>query len=269
MTIINYPDGSVFSSSAQTQSQVQTALQILTAQLLGLLISPLNLKISTTINSPNAVVDSSNLLYAGVSISSTDIPAGTTILSVSGNNIVLSANATGTSILEDAIAQDLNAPSLVRIGWQQQGQPGPSINVDTVAVIAQPIDTPFSRIKDGVLQGTSDTINIVDIYTRTWKAKWMFYGPNSMNRARYVASAWTTSFYVDSFLADFNLFVNPDVEEPGRNPELFQGQWWERVDMEAEFNEQITETLTVGTVGSVEIKIYDKTGQLADFTVQE
>jgi hypothetical protein len=75
--------------------------------------------------------------------------------------------------------------------------------------------------------------------------------------------------YVDSFLAGYNILVNPDVEEPGRSPDLFQGQWWERVIMKAEFNEQITETLTVGTVGSVEVKVYTKDGKLADFTVQE
>jgi hypothetical protein len=90
-----------------------------------------------------------------------------------------------------------------------------------------------------------------------------------LTHALLVKSAWTKVSYVDSYLSDSNLFVNPDVEEPGRNPEKFQGQWWERVNMEAELNEEVTETLTVGTVGSVEVQLYTKDGKVADFTVTD
>lgn len=266
MTTVNYPDGSIFTTNGQNQDDVETKFQLLTAQLLGILISPLNLKITLTSGLSAAVVDSSNLLYPGVSITGTGIPDGTTLLSVTGLNVVLSANATSTG-QEDAVAQDLNAPKVVRIGWQQQGQPGPDINKDTVAIIAQPIDTPYSRIRDGVYEGSADVIFYTDTFTRTWQVKWIFYGPNSLTNALLVKSPITTVGYVDTFLADINFLVNPDIEEPGRNPELFQGQWWERVDLKVEFNEQITETLTVGTVGSVEVLVYTKDGKLADFPI--
>jgi len=251
-----------------SQIQVETVLQTMTAQLLGLLMNPLNLHITLTSGSPNATVDSAALLYPGVTVTGTGIPTGTTILSLAGTSVVLSNNATATGV-EAAQAQDLTAPSLVRIGWQQQGQPGPSIDINTVAIIAQPRDTEFSRLRDSKLTGTTDTISNLDKFTRTWTVKWMFYGPDSLTHALLVKSAWTKVSYVDSILASSNLYVNPDVEEPGRNPELFQGQWWERVNMNAELNEEVTETLTVGTVGSVEVQLYTKNGKVADFTVTE
>jgi hypothetical protein len=265
-SIVTYPDGSILTSTALSDNQVETALQLLSAQVLGILISPLNLNVTLTANSPNAVVDSASLLYDGVTISATGIPPGTTILSISGVNIVLSNNAT-ISGTEPAIAQDLKATSVVRIGWQQQGQPGPSINSDTLAITAEPIDTPFSRLRDSV-QTTIGTINTqLDVFTRTWRVSWAFYGPHSLDYARAVKSAWTMVSFVDNFLSNYNLFVNPEIEEPSRNPDLFQSQWWERVTMKAEFSEQVTETLTVGTVESVEVKVYTKDGQLADITI--
>ncbi len=57
------------------------------------------------------------------------------------------------------------------------------------------------------------------------------------------------------------------MEEPRRVPEKIQGEWWERVDFFAEFNEQVTETLTVGTVGSVDVIGYTKDGKFTDITV--
>lgn len=266
MRTITFPDGSIFTSTALGDTEIETQFQLLSAQLLGLLISPLNLHVTLTNGSPNATVDNATLLYGGVTLVGTGIPSGTTILSLSGTNIVLSANATVTGV-EATVAQDLGAPGVVRVGWQQQGQPGPSINIDSVAITCVPIDTPYSRLRDAVLSGSGDTIIKTDVFTRTWKTSWMFYGPNSIDNARAIKSALTTVSFADSFLAQSNIYINPDIVEPIRNPELLQGQWWERADLEAEFNEQITETLTVGTVGSVEVQIYTKDGKLADFTI--
>lgn len=263
-----YPDGSILTSSALSQTEVETQLQLITAQLMGLLISPLNLQITLTLGLPTGIVNSSKLLYPGVTVTGTGIPANTIIISISGDIITLSNNST-TSGTFAIVAQDLNAPQVVRIGWQEQGQPGPSINSDSVAIIAQPIDHEFSRLRDSSLSGDSTTIINTDKSTRIWQVKWMFYGPNSLTNARVVVSAWIKVSYIDSFLADSNLFVNPDVKEPGRSPENFQGQWWERVNMEAELYEEVTETLTVGTVGSVEVKLYTKDGKLADFVITE
>ncbi|HEY1645142.1 MAG TPA: hypothetical protein VGF75_02035, partial [Candidatus Saccharimonadales bacterium] len=161
------------------------------------------------------------------------------------------------------------APSVIRTGWPQEGQPAPDINFDTVTIVAETKDTPYSRIRDGVYSGSDEIILYTDTYTRTWMGKWIFYGPNASLHALQIKSALSTVGFVDSVLAQINFYVNPDIEEPKRLKELFQGQNWERCDLFVEFNEEVTDTLTVGTVGSVEIQVYTKDGKLADFTVEE
>lgn len=268
-TITNFPDGSVFTTNAQLPSAVQTQLQLLSAQILGILMSALNLHITTTSGLATALVDNSNLLYSGVKVTATGIPDNTTILSISGLEIILSNNATSSVDDEPAVAQDLNAPSTIKTGWAQVGQPGPDISIDSVTIIAETIDTPYSRIRDGVYSGSGETILYTDTYTRTWMGKWIFYGPNASLHALQIKSALSTVGFVDSVLAQINFYVNPDIEEPKRLKEPFQGQNWERCDLRVEFNEQVTDTLTVGTVGSVEVEVYTKAGKLADFVVDE
>ncbi len=41
--------------------------------------------------------------------------------------------------------------------------------------------------------------------------------------------------------------------EPVRAPELFQSQWWERVDMYADFNELIVRNITIPVINQVPV----------------
>ena len=267
-TVITFPDGSSLSSTALTDDGIQQALQVATAQMLGIVAMPLNLNVTTIVGQSVAQVDSVNLLYVGELITATCFPDGTLILSVGpGPRISVSNNATvnGTS---PAVVTDPNVYAKVRIGWQQQGQPGPDINVDTATIMCYPKDTEFSRLRDAVYSdGPNLTSNMTDVFTRTWKICWTFYGSNSLDHARAVRSALITVPYFDVLLAESNLYVNPSIEEPQRVPELFQGEWWERVDLMAEFNEQVTEVFTVGTVATVPVTIYTDDGQSVAFTV--
>jgi hypothetical protein len=112
-----------------------------------------------------------------------------------------------------------------------------------------------------------DTITNTDVFTRRWRVYWTFYGPNSLDNARAVRSALITIQQFADLFAVSNLYVDPSIEEPHRVPENFQGEWWERVDLVAEFNEQVTETFTTGTIGSVEILGYTKDGQFITVTL--
>lgn len=267
MTTITYPDGSIFTSSALTQNQLQTTLQLITAQILGLTTSPLTVGFSFISGSNIATVTSSSLLYSGQLVVASALPDGTQITGVNGASVVLSNKAT-QSIQQNATVTDPLVWNKCRISWQEEGQPGPDINSDTVTIRATTIDTDYSRLRDGVLlPSENNTSTQQDIFTRTWSVFFSLYGPNSLLNAKIIQSAFIKIPYVDYQLAASNLYVNPSIAETGRNPELFQGEWWERADLTVEFNEEITETLTVGTVGSVEVKIYDKTGEIEDFTV--
>jgi hypothetical protein len=182
---------------------------------------------------------------------------------------------------------DLNDPNVwswVRIGWGTEGQPFNNITDDVTYIRAEPIDTDYSRLRDNQLVkdisigwgldewGSSrygSPIDMVgkDVFTRSWKTIWIFYGPNSLNNAKAVQSALIKVPFIDGLLAEKNLYINPSIHEPERVPENFQGQWWERVDLEVELNEQVTEILSVGSVKSVEIQVYTKDGMIADYTV--
>jgi hypothetical protein len=267
LTTVTYPDGVIFTTTALTDTQVDTALQILSAQSVGLLTSPLTLLFTFTLNSNVATVPSVSLLYDNQLVVAPDLPIGTTIVSISGLNVTLS-NAATASGSQNATVTDPLVWNTVRIGWQLSGQPGPDVLTDTITVRSTPIDTEFSRLRNSIgLPPESTVITQQDVYTRTWSVHWELYGSDAILNAKLIQSALIKASFADALLSALNLYVNPNIKEPIRNPELFQGQWWERVDFDAEFNEEITETLTVNTVASVEVEIFTKDGQIADFTV--
>lgn len=262
---INYPDGSSLTTAGLSQNDIQTALQIATLWMIGIIPS-LVVQMTLTSGQVAATVISSIPLYAGLAVSGTGITAGTTISSVSGSNVTLSSQAT-VSGQQNITVADPQAGSLVRIGWPQTGQPFNSISQDIAYLRCETIDTDYSRLRDSNWSNPVDVVVNTDTFTRAWKTCWTFYGPNALNNAKLVKSALTTVPFIDGLLASNSLYVNPSIPEPDRFREEFQGQWWERVDMEAEFNEQITEQVTLGVVESVEVKIYDKEGEQNDFTV--
>lgn len=268
MSVITYPDGSQLLSTAQSRLTIETAWQIATAQMLGILTSPLTMSITLVLNSASAVVANATLLYPGELIVATGIPANTTILSVTGTTIVMSANATVAG-LQTASVTDPQYPFKVRIGWAQFGEIGPSIDADTVGLTCIPVDTEYARMHDQVYTPNGDPtlITTTDVFTRAWRVRWIFYGPNSLDHARAVKSAIIGLQFVSDLLATYNIYVNPDVWEVDSHPENFEGQWWERADLQVNFNEQVTETFTVGAVESVEILMYNKDGKVADFTI--
>jgi hypothetical protein len=186
--------------------------------------------------------------------------------------------------------QDPLVYGCVRAGWQTMGQPAVKVDDNVIFVRCEPKDTAFSRLRnsvsvdlnpqftgygegqygDGVYGGASSgdiTQSWIDVHTRTWDAIITIYGPNSLDNARAVLAGLEDVSYIDSFLAGYNLYVNPDIEQPRRVPENFQGEWWERMDILIEFNEKVTESFTVGTVGTVVVTTYDKDGQLTSQTI--
>ena len=157
--------------------------------------------------------------------------------------------------------------SQVRVDWQTQGQPAWPINSDLCFLRAVEVDDFYNRIRDvETIYNDDETVTLLTTYTRVWRVFWMLYGPNSFDRARILRSALFGQTSHD-FLAASQLFFMTDPAAPVRVPELRDGQWWERVDFTAEFNEAVYETETAGLVKSVEIVVEDSSGTLADVTV--
>lgn len=162
----------------------------------------------------------------------------------------------------------INPPNyqMVRVDWQEQGQPferSPKEDICYVACV--PKDVEYSRVRDQQYTDVSNQVVEVWTYTKGWETSWVLYGTNAEDRARMIHSACFLDYFNDT-LALSNLFVVNDSSEVTRFPEHFNGQWWERADFRITLYEQVTETINDGKATSVEVKLFNPDGQVADFT---
>jgi hypothetical protein len=237
--------------------------------MLGIIADPFTVDLTTVTGQVLASVSSAVNLYSGELVVGTNVPSGTLIADVDSNaNTVFLSEKALTTETKTVTISDPNVWSKVRIGWQIEGQPGFPIDVNTTIVRCTPDEDGYSQTRDITrTDNDDDTISETDVFTRCWRTFWTFIGPNSVDRARAVRSALMKIQFVADNLAESNVYLIPDIPEPRRVPRNFQGQWWETVDMEVRFYEQVNEVSTTGTVASVEVTVYDKDGQLTDFTV--
>lgn len=178
------------------------------------------------------------------------------------------------SVTLTALGLAANAYASVRVGWQPQGQPGWALAEDVVIVNAIEDDDQYNRVRESqTLPNDADSILLLVTYTRVWRGMWTFYGPNSFDRARILKSALLATGVVPpaltahDVLALQNLYLVTDVSAPQRVPELYEKQWWERVDFSCQFNEQVQEATIVPSVASVEVIVENANGIVADITI--
>lgn len=146
----------------------------------------------------------------------------------------------------------------VRIAWPTVGAPSWKINEDIVFLRITPIDDKLARTLSIIYDTNSiDNINLNKEtgYTRVHKVDFTLYGPTSYDNAdliRYILLE--PNSYKDEF-KNKNLFVIPDIPMPTRLPELYNGQWWDRTDFSANFNEAVIRRSLVPFIESAEIKL--------------
>ena len=158
--------------------------------------------------------------------------------------------------------------TFVRVDWQQQGQPTWGIGDDVVLLRGVEEDSEYNRVRDvDTLADTGTTVTQLTKYTRVWLTHWCLYGPNSFDNARILRSSLFLQSTHD-LLAGSNLYFVTDPAAPVRAPEYFAGQWWERVDFEARFNEAVYEAPTVPSVASAEIIVENADGIVANIEVE-
>ena len=158
---------------------------------------------------------------------------------------------------------------VVRIQFPTQGAPFGEASDDLCYIRCTTVENPYDRIRYKfmrAIEGTDETVQEAQNYTRTWTVHWCLYGPNSTDNARMVKSALFQDYFCFQ-LQESNLFPVSDYPAPIRAPELIDGQWFERVDYEAVMHEFVTETITYGTVASVEVIGNDNAGQIFDVTI--
>lgn len=146
----------------------------------------------------------------------------------------------------------------VRISWPTGGAPSWKISEDIVFLRITPIDDKQARTLNIIYNTNSiDNINLNKEtgYTRVHKVDFTLYGPNSYDNADLIRyTLLEPNSYKDEF-KNKNLFVIPDIPMPTRVPELYNGQWWDRTDFSASFNEAVIRRSLVPFIESAEIKL--------------
>lgn len=142
----------------------------------------------------------------------------------------------------------------VRISWPTGGAPSWKItdNICFLQInnqengISKQFDTKYT-----VQSGYNLNENIT--YTKVHRVDMVLYGPNSLENAEIIKNALYTSSTYRVLLQQNNMSVVQDVNTPIRSPELFQGQWWERANFFASFNELITTTSTIQAIQTINV----------------
>lgn len=163
----------------------------------------------------------------------------------------------------------------VRVGWQQQGQPAFKINEDTCVLTAYPENDDYSRVRDALtaVNDSADTDTLNMEYTQVWRIHWTLYGPNAYDRARLIVSSMSLDWVHDYLAAPPSPGLNPiyalaSWDRPKYVPENFQGQWWQRADVDLKFNELVLEATTVSTALSATIILNTDNGQTETVVIQ-
>ncbi|WP_061342955.1 phage neck terminator protein [Clostridium botulinum] len=147
----------------------------------------------------------------------------------------------------------------VRIAWPTGGAPGWKIQDDICFLRITPIDDAMTRelniCYDPVKNDEPYAKKKVG-YTRVHKINWTLYGPNSYDNADIIRHLIFDNEYMNKFKKK-NLFLITDVPMPTRLPEYYSGQWWERTDFSATFNEGVTRESKVPYITSTEFKVIE------------
>ena len=159
----------------------------------------------------------------------------------------------------DPVADPKTAFYKVRVGWQQEGQPAWKISEDVCILRAVLENADFARVRDELFWENTDSPPGTDLtkqmgFTQVWNLHLTFYGPNCEDHARLVLSAMTLD-WVHDILAASDIYRIPATARPTYLPENFQGQWWPRADVEIQFNEEVTETITAHSAASVDVTV--------------
>jgi len=171
-------------------------------------------------------------------------------------------------IIVDILDWSVSKPNDVRIGWETEGPPAFKITDDVIFIMAVPIDHQINRQQDvSYDEGSPDLLETRGM-TRVMGLNVIAYGADALYNLKKIKTAM---FYesVRHTLSAEQIFYIPDTIEPRRAPEPGQGQWWERGDMQLQFNELLTDTREQNAVESVDIEIDRENGVNIEFTINQ
>ena len=152
----------------------------------------------------------------------------------------------------------LGSEKNVRLSWPTYGAPSWKIDEDIVFVKVLTVPDEYSQQREDVyyrdIIEPVESIHVEASYTRVHLVQWTFYGPNSYDLAETLKNGFYSHETKEALMVS-NLFFVLDVQQPVRAPELYNSQWWERVDFESKFNELVTRNSSVPYLSGLNIQV--------------
>lgn len=158
----------------------------------------------------------------------------------------------------------------VRRTWPTYGAPAFEVTDDVSFYKIYDVESSMSKLREEIYSqaGSPEAGLMETVYTRTLRVDWSFYGPSSWDNAILVRNGLFHQENRD-VLAVQNIYMVPDFAPPKRVPELFQGLWYERMDLSVMFNEKVVVGREVPFIETVPIGIIDHSGVVVDEVVTE
>jgi hypothetical protein len=257
MTTTTFQNGQVLNSSALTDTQMQSIFQLLCCQILGLTANlQLVCSITNQSNQIQAPLTFANLAI-GFQVTNENLPSGTVVTNIeaSGQSFIITLSNPATANATEPISFfDPTYNTRVRTSWQQKGSPAFGIGNDVLFLQCVLDTNPYNIRDEEWAPNPFDKFTMLKNrqYTRRWRVAFVAYGPNAFDSLRLISSMLLEDFPHD-ILAGYKVFIIPDLQQPVRNPELFESQWWERIDFAASFEEEVSESITKGNVNQIPI----------------
>jgi hypothetical protein len=165
-------------------------------------------------------------------------------------------------------ANPVNA-NKVRISWPVDGAPAWKITEDVTFLRIGDEEDPFSLLRDTTYSTLdNDNANQETSYTRVMNVHWVCYGPNS-NDSAFMIRNKLYSQIVRDLLNDKQVFLVPKIDSPIRSPELFNGQWWDRSNLNAKFNLPVVFDTTVPYLKSATVQVTDQNSNTVIVDIKE
>lgn len=145
----------------------------------------------------------------------------------------------------------------VLIQYVTEGQPSFDIEQDICFVkVAQEIDErDIYKTRKMVYNKNNDNFDYKQYSQRTLNAHFIFYGPNCYELCKLL----NESFYFPNFeyiINNNNLYLVPDrTVGPNRVPELYNGRWWQRSDLELRFYNSVVVETNVDRIVEADIRL--------------
>jgi hypothetical protein len=133
--------------------------------------------------------------------------------------------------------------------------------------IANPSDVDFQD-RDVDFPNINVLGNMEVKYTRTLTVNWIFYGAQSWDNATAIRHKIYRQEFHDTLAMQY-IYLVSNFNPPKRVPELWGAEWYERVDLNMNFNEGIMINYELPSILKVPMVFTKPSGEIINTTIEE